>query len=96
MYVCMEDTLCTVCTHACMHACVHVCAYAYMSVFMNALNYFSGPAMLIPSMDLTRKLLFAMRLNHVGVRLGILNIIKVVVAYWKVKTPCHAHGECIN
>ena len=21
---------------------------------------------------------------------------KVVVAYWKVKTPCHAHGECIN
>ena len=22
--------------------------------------------------------------------------IKVVVAYWKVKTPCHAHGECIN
>ena len=22
--------------------------------------------------------------------------LKVVVAYWKVKTPCHAHGECIN
>ena len=22
--------------------------------------------------------------------------VKVVVAYWKVKTPCHAHGECIN
>ena len=21
---------------------------------------------------------------------------KVVVAYWKVKTPCHAHGEFIN
>ena len=21
---------------------------------------------------------------------------KVVLAYWKVKTPCHAHGECIN
>ena len=23
-------------------------------------------------------------------------MLKVVVAYWKVKTPCHAHGECIN
>ena len=23
-------------------------------------------------------------------------VVKVVVAYWKVKTPCHAHGECIN
>ena len=23
-------------------------------------------------------------------------VFKVVVAYWKVKTPCHAHGECIN
>ena len=23
-------------------------------------------------------------------------VLKVVVAYWKVKTPCHAHGECIN
>ena len=23
-------------------------------------------------------------------------LVKVVVAYWKVKTPCHAHGECIN
>ena len=22
--------------------------------------------------------------------------LKVVLAYWKVKTPCHAHGECIN
>ena len=22
--------------------------------------------------------------------------LKVVVAYWKVKTPCHGHGECIN
>ena len=21
---------------------------------------------------------------------------KVVLAYWKVKTPCHAHVECIN
>ena len=25
-----------------------------------------------------------------------VNMFKVVVAYWKVKTPCHAHGECIN
>ena len=25
-----------------------------------------------------------------------LMYIKVVLAYWKVKTPCHAHGECIN
>ena len=23
-------------------------------------------------------------------------LLKVVVAYWKVKTPCHANGECIN
>ena len=23
-------------------------------------------------------------------------LFKGVVAYWKVKTPCHAHGECIN
>ena len=26
----------------------------------------------------------------------IIPDLKVVVAYWKVKTPCHAHGECIN
>ena len=25
-----------------------------------------------------------------------VQMFKVVVAYWKVKTPCHAHGECIN
>ena len=25
-----------------------------------------------------------------------IEYVKVVVAYWKVKTPCHAHGECIN
>ena len=27
---------------------------------------------------------------------GCSSFFKVVVAYWKVKTPCHAHGECIN
>ena len=26
----------------------------------------------------------------------VVSSLKVVVAYWKVKTPCHAHGECIN
>ena len=25
-----------------------------------------------------------------------LQNLKVVLADWKVKTPCHAHGECIN
>ena len=41
--------------------------------------------------------------NKSGVHLlakGIWHVcytnVKVVVAYWKVKTPCHAHGECIN
>ena len=27
---------------------------------------------------------------------SVVAAVKVVLAYWKVKTPCHAHGECIN
>ena len=37
--------------------------------------------------------------SYLDSKLGLsvnVECVKVVVAYWKVKTPCHAHGECIN
>ena len=34
--------------------------------------------------------------NYHSIMLNTIRHLKVVVAYWKVKRPCHAHGECIN
>ena len=64
----------------------------------------------INAIDITNKLDIANTLNNFFTSIGrnlAQNInytgdknhryyLKVVVAYWKVKTPCHAHGECIN
>ena len=79
----------------CMY-CMHVSAYACMCVFMHSLNSFPGPAMLIPSIDLTRKLLFAMRLNHFGLRLGLLYILMLLnVRFASVFCWCSMSKVCV-